>query len=180
MLGGIMSIRLARFLLITLLAQALISVSIYGEDAKKEVSNDYVGVKKCKTCHKDKYTAWLETKHANTFSLLSVEEQKKPECIKCHTTGTTIKGVVLEGTQCEACHGPGSKYKSPKIMSKKKWKADPEGHKKLALDAGLVMPTEKTCKKCHTKEGNTNFKGFDFATAKNKVHPIPEASEAKK
>jgi len=48
---------------------------------------------------------------------------------------------------------------------------------KLAVEAGLVTPTEETCKKCHTKEGNANFKAFDFAKSKDKVHPAP-AEEA--
>jgi len=138
----------------------------------EKVTHPYVGAKKCKTCHKVQFNSWLETGHATTFDVLSDEEKKKEECVACHQTGTTAKGVLLEGVQCEACHGPGKDYKSPKIMSKKKWAADPEKHKKMAIEAGLIYPTEETCIGCHKKEGNPNFKPFDFAKRKSEVHAM--------
>ncbi len=140
--------------------------------AEKTVKHEYVGAKKCKTCHKVQYKSWLETKHAKAYDVLSAEEKKKPECTKCHITGTTAKGVLLEGVQCEACHGPGKDYKSPKIMSKKKWKADPDTYLKKAKEAGLIIPTEKDCVRCHTKEGNPHFKPFDFEKRKDLVHTM--------
>jgi len=140
-----------------------------------EKKHEFVGAKKCKVCHKAEFKAWAETPHAKAFDKLSDEEKKKSECVACHTTGTTAKGILLEGIQCEACHGAGKDYKSPKIMSKKKWKADPEGHLKMAIEAGLVYPPdEKVCQKCHHKEGNPNFKPFDFEKRKGKVHPVPK------
>lgn len=139
-----------------------------GDDA-----HAYVGAKKCKTCHKAEFKSWSETGHAKAWDLLSAEEQKDPKCNGCHMTGTTAKDVVLTGVECEACHGAGADYKSAKIMSKKKWKADPEAQKKLALAAGLIMPDEKTCVKCHTKEGNPNFKEFKFEERAKLVHPAP-------
>ena len=63
-------------------------------------------------------------------------------------------------------------------MSKSKWKKDPEGQLALAKEAGLIIPTAETCKRCHTKEGNPNFKEFDFEKSKGKVHPIA-AEESK-
>ena len=136
----------------------------------EKVAHEYVGAKKCKTCHKAQFNSWLETKHATAFNALSDKEKKKEGCVTCHQTGTTAKGVLLEGVQCEACHGPGKDYKSPKIMSKKKWPAAPEKHMKMAIEAGLNYPTEETCTRCHTKEGNPNFKPFDFDKSKPKVH----------
>jgi hypothetical protein len=149
-----------------------------GEESTRP-ANDYVGAKKCKTCHKGHHAAWLETKHAKAYDALSDEEKKNEECVGCHVTGTTAEDVLLEGIQCEACHGPGSAYKSAKIMSKKKWKADPEGQKKLALEAGLIMPTEEVCTGCHNKKSPT-FKEFDFAKAQPKVHPVGEKAEPEK
>jgi len=143
------------------------------KEMKKEASHEYVGAKKCKICHKAQFEAWSKTGHAEAFSKLSAEEQKKPECVKCHITGKMADGTVIENVECEACHGPGSDYKSPKIMSKKNWEADPEGQLKLAQEAGLNMPpTEKDCTRCHTKEGNPNFKPFDFEKRRLMVHPI--------
>ena len=119
----------------------------------------------------------MKTKHARAYDVLSDEEKQKPECVKCHTTGTTAKDELLKGVQCEACHGAGADYKSPKIKSKKKWKADPERQLKLAVEAGLILPTEESCVRCHTKEGNPNFKEFKFAERKELVHPVESKQE---
>jgi hypothetical protein len=150
------------------------------EGAKEKAKPEYVGAKKCKACHKAEHKSWLETKHAKAFDVLSVEEKKKAECVGCHITGKTAKGELLEGIQCEACHGPGSGYKSAKVMSKKKWAANPDKHKKMAVEAGLVHPTEKECKRCHKKEGNPNFKKFDFAKKKLLVHEMKSDSTSAK
>jgi len=156
----------------------LFAAAAFTADEAKEAdkaANEYVGPKKCKMCHKDVYAAWETTPHAKTFDVLSAEEQKKAECVGCHMTGTDAKGVAINNVTCEACHSAGSAYKSPKIMSKKKWAADPEAHKKMALDAGLVYPTAETCVGCHKEEGNPNFKAFDFEKMKGKVHPVAAA-----
>lgn len=170
------------FIILTTLAVMafLFAGAVYSEEAAKKAEHAFVGAKKCKACHKGQHAAWSETPHAKAFSVLSAEEQKKPECVKCHSTGTTAKGVFLEGVQCEVCHGPGGDYKSIKIMNKKKWKADPETYEKMAADAGLVMPDETVCVRCHTKEGNPNFKEFKFAERMKKVHPVKEEKAAKK
>ena len=160
-----------------IIAAVLVSSVIAVEEKKvtektvKKV-HEFVGAKKCKTCHKQQFTAWSKTGHAKAFDLLTDEEKKNPECVGCHITGTTKKGVLLEGIQCEACHGGGKDYKSMKIMSKKKWKADPEAHRQKAIDAGLVYPTEETCLRCHNKK-SPNFKKFDFEKRKKLVHPKP-------
>ena len=47
-------------------------------------------------------------------------------------------------------------------MNKKKYKANPEVQRKMALEAGLIITTdEQTCKKCHN-ENSPHYKGFDF------------------
>ena len=157
----------------------LVAFSLFIASAAFAGDHAYVGPKKCKGCHKALFASWSETPHANSFSKLSAEEQKDAKCVVCHTTGIAKKtGEVIENVACEACHGPGGDYKSAKIMSKKKWKADPEGQKKLALEAGLIMPDEKVCVTCHKKEGNPNYKEFKFAEKKDLVHP-PIKEEAK-
>ncbi len=148
----------------------VIALIVGGVMAQDKAKFTYVGAEKCKMCHKDNYASWMETKHAKAFDALKPEEQKKPECVKCHMTGTTAENVALNGVQCEACHGAGSEYKKPTIMSKAKF-ADKAAGMKLAMEAGLVMPTAEVCTKCHTKEGNPNFKEFDFEKMKGQVHP---------
>lgn len=159
---------------------AFMAIGLMADDAAKKEeapTHDYVSAKKCKACHKDVYTSWETTPHATAFDKLSAEEQKKPECVKCHMTGTMADGTAINNVECEACHGPGADYKKASIMSKKKWAADPEKHKAMAIEAGLVYPTEETCVRCHTKEGNANFKEFKFEEMKGKVHAMPSQGE---
>jgi len=129
----------------------------------------YVGVKKCKMCHMKQYKVWKNTKHAKAFSALKPEEQKDPKCNKCHTTGPNAK---LENVQCEACHGPGSKYSKFNIMNRSKYKANKEAQRKLAIEAGLILPKEENCRKCHNKE-SPNYKEFNFKEYWGKIkHPL--------
>lgn len=161
-----------RAVIIITMFVAAIALIVSAALATEEKKHEYVGAKKCKICHQAQYRSWSKTPHSRAFAILSDAEKKKDECVACHTTGTTAKGVLLEGVQCEACHAPGSHYKSIKIMSKRKWKADPEKHLAMAIKAGLNIPTEKTCKRCHQEKGNTNFKPFDFAKGKPLVHTM--------
>ncbi|MEW6411108.1 MAG: multiheme c-type cytochrome [Candidatus Zixiibacteriota bacterium] len=145
-------------------------------EAKEGAKAEFVGAEKCaKVCHKVQFNSWLETGHAKAFTVLTDEDKAKPECVTpCHVTGKLADGTLLEGVQCEACHGAGSEYKSPKIMSKPKWSGDPAGYKKMAMDAGLIYPTAEHCTQCHKEEGNPNFKPFDFEASKGKVHAFEE------
>jgi len=137
-------------------------------------AEDYVGIKKCRMCHMKIYKGWQKTSHATAFDLLkpgeATEAKKKAaldpqkdytqdaSCVECHTTGTPDN----PGIQCEACHGPGKKYSSPKIMNKKKWKADPEGQLAMAVEAGLILkPCAEHCTVCHNEKSPT-YEPFDF------------------
>ncbi len=152
----------------------------------------YVGADKCKMCHNSpakgaQYTKWQESAHSKAYATLASDEAKKigaekgiadPQkadaCLKCHVAGhgvdaarLTDKYKVEDGVSCEACHGPGADY----------WKMTVMKDKAAAMAAGLVMPTEETCKGCHNSESPT-FKGFDFAAAKAKIaHPNPQAAK---
>jgi len=131
----------------------------------------FVGAAKCKMCHASQHTTWMESSHAKAFEVLPPEDQKKAECLSCHTTGAgkaAAEGAELNGVQCESCHGAGSEYKSMKIMSKKAYAENREAAHKASMDAGLVMPDEKTCTSCHNEKSPT-FKGFDFVSAKEKI-----------
>lgn len=176
---------------------------LWSQDAKFK----YVGIAKCKMCHKHQMGSWEESAHANAMETLKSEESKKiakemelktpawqaPECLSCHSTGygaggfeakdeafwkqTTDKGKptkevkLMKGLQavgCESCHGPGSKYKSKKVM-----KAITEGTTDGAT-VGLTEPNEALCVTCHNEKSPT-FKGFDFAARLMDVaHPSPE------
>jgi nitrate/TMAO reductase-like tetraheme cytochrome c subunit len=152
----------------------------------------YVGSLTCKMCHNlkstgEQYNIWTASKHAMAYKDLAGDKakevakakgiedaQKSDKCLKCHITGfgatAAEKGTkydIAEGVGCEACHGPGEKYKDMKIMK------DP----KLAAENGMIMPGEKECKGCHNPDSPT-YKEFKFADAfKVIAHPIPKKTK---
>jgi len=147
----------------------------------------YVGSEKCKICHNRKdqvnqFEIWSHSAHAKAYATLATDSakalaakagikgdpQQAPECLECHVTGFGLDTthfapafVRENGIQCEACHGPGSDYKSASIMSTTKYASNREEQHKLALGAGLIIPDEKTCVKCHNKRSPA-FTGFVF------------------
>lgn len=149
---------------------------------------NYVGAGTCKMCHNkpDKgaqYTKWQESKHSKAYSDLASDKakelgsaggianpQESAECLKCHVTGYGADASRFEkkykqedGVGCESCHGAGKDYKNIKIMK------DVE----QAKAAGLLIPTEETCKKCHNEESPT-YEGFNFEEMSAKIaHPRP-------
>ncbi len=115
-----------------------------------------------------------------------------PECLKCHTTGFGTGGYEvkcddfwnpgaddkagakavkrmkgLQSVGCEACHGPGSKYKSSK--SKKAIIAG----EITAASVGLLEINEATCVACHNEESPTH-KPFNYEERVGEfAHPNP-------
>ena len=149
----------------------------------------YVGVTMCSVCHKTEkqgkqFDIWKGTKHASAFKTLQtpkadevakakglkVKASEAPECLECHVTGYGVDKALTsalkqeDGVQCEACHGPGSDYKSIPVM-KDKAKAEA---------AGLILAVNdpKLCVKCHNSKSPT-FKEFKYKEAWDKIkHPI--------
>lgn len=151
--------------------------------AKKQAT--YIGEKKCFKCHRKKVKAWRETPHAKSWELLppdarndtsrdkTGEEKKGKLCVSCHITGyglpggpATVKQAEdrkLLGTQCEACHGPGSAHLDPAkeyTKSKAALEKMPEGEEKKkageALDllramvsASIDKVPQNACIRCH-------------------------------
>jgi hypothetical protein len=155
--------------------------------------SSYIGVSKCKMCHKGEkkgnhFEIWSASDHAGAYNTLATDEakavaaklsvddpQKDDKCLKCHVTAFGVDASLLgtgfkveDGVQCEACHGPGSQYKSIKVM-----KALADGTQDAAA-VGLTIPDEKTCVTCHNEESPT-FKAFTFAEHYKKIeHKTPE------
>ena len=155
----------------------------------------YVGLKKCKTCHKkeligDQYGAWQKAKHAKAYETLKSDKalevakqaglsgapSESADCLKCHVTAYEEGDAMFakarldpkNGVQCESCHGPGSLYKKKKTMS---------DHDK-SVAAGMWEPgkDEKICAGCHNDESPTwdADDGFDFEKRKEEIaHAIP-------
>ncbi len=147
---------------------------------QEKTKHEYVGADRCKICHKKDgiHPSWLETKHAKAWESLKPEQQKDEKCIDCHSTGTTSKGKLLTGVQCEACHGPGKDYMKKSIME----------DREKAIANGLLIPSEKTCLGCHNENIPEEFRPkekFDYEKMKAKgVHTLAkkegEEKETKK
>ena len=185
-----------------LLTLALVyPVRVWAADAL-DVSR-YVGVAKCKSCHKkeligDQHASWLGGPHARAYrTLTNAESQSITErmgipgpanradaCLTCHSTAfglsqdrTEFTIALEDGVQCESCHGPGSLYRKKKIMS------DLENAQSKGLwDADdLVL-----CRTCHNERSPTfdpkrylghdgGHSAFDYEQAAKAIaHRIPE------
>lgn len=157
------------------------------EDAKEEVKVfEFKGAKLCINCHKEldnSVEVWQKEKHAKAFETLGTDAAKAinpdaqtdPACLKCHTTGYGKPGGFaldledkkkesLVGVTCEACHGAGEKYNA--VMMQAKMKGDYS--RDAAVEAGLLIPDEKTCVACHNEE-SPSYKEFKFDEMSEKI-----------
>lgn len=176
------------------LGAVMIIATIFPPVQASNAAPRYVGADKCKVCHNrenqvSQHEIWSKSKHANAYATLATDRakefatqkgvkgdpQKAPECLECHVTGYGLDStnfaesfVRESGVQCESCHGPGSEYKAVSIMSSSKYTSNREEQHKLAVAAGLVMPDEKTCVKCHN-ERSPAFKGFVYKDYYEKI-----------
>jgi hypothetical protein len=120
---------------------------------------EFIGVKKCSSCHFDQFLKWRSTKHAKSFELLPAKYQADANCLKCHTTGfgeptgfKTAADVDLKGTSCESCHGPGSKH-AELAKPFANMKPTPE-QEKIARDSIWKMLPQNVCVSCHVVQGH--------------------------
>lgn len=137
----------------------------------------------------DQLGKWQASRHSKAYETLATDKakqiatakgiadpQKAAECLQCHVTAHGVDKaqiatprpgkegfVATNGVQCEACHGPGSEFKTRKIMK----------DRAAAVAAGLVIPDKAVCERCHNAKSPT-FKGFNFEEYKAKIaHPNP-------
>ncbi len=168
------------------------SWGIAGAQEAAKAAHQYVGVKKCKTCHNSEkggaqFLKWSESKHAKAFEVLAspkakeiatkegiADAQKSDKCLACHVTGHgeaagkfAATFVAADGVQCESCHGAGSDYMKMKTMQGLR-----DGTIK-GEDVGLMMPTKETCAKCHNEKA-TSGKPVSWPADSTKIaHAIP-------
>ena len=107
---------------------------------------------------------------------------KDVKCLECHTTGfgmpggykipkprdskATKRAKENSGTTCEACHGPGSRYKAiHKEVMKKKRKYTMEE----LYQVGQYRVNVKTCTICHNRRNPTNGPDYHFDYEKYKA-----------
>lgn len=183
--------KLSVITLLFLFTAAFLLVITNAQDKPKTDANAYIGVEACGMCHKtdkqgNQLSIWKETRHANAFKTLQSDKANEiakelghptpaaetEACLKCHVSGMNLDASLLDkkfnladGVQCETCHGPGSNYKSLKVMK----------DRELAVANGLKVYDNKEdlCVKCHNEESPT-FKPMDFSEAWEKIkHPVP-------
>ncbi len=175
----------------------VIALPVFAQEDKKQEDKKavfkYLGSGSCKACHMTKksgaaYKIWQTSKHVQAYEALASEEakaiakersiadpQKSEECLSCHVTAFGVEATRLgpkykmeDGVGCEACHGPGSEYKSKKVM---------EGITAGTIDpasVGLIKSKEEDCQGCHNEKSPT-FKEFDFEKMYAKIaHNIPK------
>ncbi len=182
------------FLVVTVIL--CMTINLVAQEAEKAEASkfNYIGVKKCKMCHKGEkkgniFEKWEAKKHSKAYATLATEESKEvakkvgikgdpqqaAECLVCHTTAykapAAQKEATLtleEGVSCEACHGPGSEYKSMKVMK------DITAGKVKPCDYGLMTPDKEVCVNCHNPKSPT-YKEFKFEEAVKLIaHPLPK------
>ncbi len=134
---------------------ATIAVADDAEPAPPE-GQEYIGSKKCASCHFDQFMTWKKDKHSKSFELLPKKYQADAECLKCHSAGhgepTGFKDIKstpnLAGTTCEVCHGPGSKHEEIcKPFAKAKSLTDEQ--EKTARDSIWMVRPGNICITCH-------------------------------
>lgn len=167
-----------------------VSLPIFFISAQTE--HGYIGVSSCVMCHKtekqgSQLSIWQNSKHAQAFLTLQTEKADQiakekgfttkavetSECLKCHASGYNVdakligeKFKVEEGVQCETCHGPGSDYKSKKVME----------NREEAVKNGLIVydKIEDFCIGCHNAESPT-YVEFNFEESWEKIkHSVPK------
>lgn len=147
------------------------------------------------TSHSKAYETLLSEKALAIASDLKLESapHESAECIVCHSVGFGSGGyeikdesfynpadddkkgkkaakrmLNLQNVGCESCHGPGSKYKSKKVMQAVYTGAT------AGADVGLNTVSKETCIACHNEKSPT-FKDFNYEEMVAKIsHPMPE------
>lgn len=151
--------------------------SLEGELPVVQAEFEYIGSRKCRSCHLQEYRSWQGTQHADVFDLLEAgarAEQKQAagldpnndyttdtECLECHTVGFGEPSGFVDlrktkdwaGVGCESCHGPGESYARDSIMGLKNRNHSFES----VIAEGLIYPVPaETCEKCHNERSPFN------------------------
>ncbi|MEE9116471.1 MAG: ammonia-forming cytochrome c nitrite reductase subunit c552 [Thermoplasmata archaeon] len=93
----------------------------YADEVGTRAGEKYVGSDECQSCHPLSYDGWNSTRHPRAWDTLNNSGSKIEACEVCHVTGYGLTGqdgfdrvtdlpVAMQGTQCEACHGPGEDH----------------------------------------------------------------------
>jgi nitrate/TMAO reductase-like tetraheme cytochrome c subunit len=124
---------------------------------QESTADEFVGDKKCVSCHPSEHQVTVASKHHHAFqTLIDKKSEFDPECLSCHTVGYGLhsgfidaeKTPHLANVQCENCHGRGKEHVNAMLTAARK-------------PSTLKPVTQATCIRCHDQENSENFK---FAT----------------
>ena len=161
----------------------LVPISYIISQTETSKKHSYVGVQVCAPCHKTEKQGlqldiWQKSKHSQAYKTLQTEKANNiakekgcttpaaetKACLKCHVSGYNIEAALLgekfkmeDGVQCETCHGPGSDYKTLKIM------------KSREESVAAAVPTT-----ARSVSGATGWEELSRATGRVGAHPRPE------
>lgn len=145
-------------------------------------SGTFAGARSCQECHKQAYSKWVTTHHAQATKSIETANPSRlsdPECISCHATGwipqdykpyytgfvSVEKTPLLLGNGCENCHGPSLAHVEAERGQDQAAKQDWRTRLKLSTQTA----EQQVCKKCHDHD---NSPQFDFSKYWEKVaHP---------
>jgi hypothetical protein len=166
---------------------------------------DFIGVSKCKMCHKKvekgaQYQSWEASKHAHSLETLHNEQSaaiatemglavpawEAPECLVCHVTGWDNGGYVLgdledpkAAKRNDALANVGCEschLAGSEYKSMKVMKAVLAGETEEASVGLLWHPGEDNCVQCHNEQSPT-YKAFVYADRVKEIsHPYPEGA----
>lgn len=169
-----------KFIIPFAIVVTVVLLAVIGWTIKESDSPYYVGMDKCLTCHQKDFEKMKAnpsmSRMLTAIDRLQGEEASTPKCLGCHTTGyeknwdENVPFSKRVNVQCEACHGPGSKYLH--IMKKGYSKSNAK-QREEAIAAGLIVsPTKDTCFQCH-HDGDIGPDGqpiiWDFEGSKAKI-----------
>ncbi len=181
-------------------------------ESPEDVStNHYLGAGKCKVCHAsdangNAHKKWFDSQHRLAYSHLAsaaakelalkhgvADAQQSPKCLKCHVTafGEPAERLsksfkIVDGVQCESCHGPGENHFKKRLSAPTKEKESPgaggsseSGGASPLSDEIILRPPVAQCLACHNSESPT-FAGFCFKKALGEIlHHDPRKARSK-
>ncbi len=140
------------------------------------VLGNYVGSKKCESCHDESYRIWRRSGHAKAWESLAETSVPSriydPECICCHVVGwnpeeqypyvsgfSNEKGKMtldLVNVGCENCHGPGEKH----CVAEAGGNEAEQQRYRDAIHLTTDEAGQRMCYSCHDLDNSPNF-NFD-------------------
>lgn len=147
-----------------------------------ELQHEYVGVDRCKMCHKGEkngniFETWQVGFHAMAYEVLATERavevykimgmdgspQTAPLCLKCHVTGYSENTISTSSTSStsETKMENGVTCESCHGAGGGYWKKQIMMDRELAIQKGLVANPKTACVKCHN-EASPTHKPFKF------------------